>query len=93
MPRYQLVYGRPENFRVFFEHDSLWEVTKRREVSGDIILETTHSLTRVENGVLGEEIITTIHRQVVQGDMWLWDWEREDPSCYARRCQREGWRY
>jgi hypothetical protein len=25
-----------------------------------------------------------------QSDKWLWGWEKADPSCYARKCQREG---
>ena len=38
-------------------------------------------------------VCTTQYKEVVQDDFWLFDWEQKDPNCYARRCQREGWRY
>lgn len=26
--------------------------------------------------------------EIVQDDAWLFQWEREDPECYARRCMK-----
>ena len=35
--------------------------------------------------VSGDLVVNQKTKKVVQSDYWLWDWEKKDPSCYARK--------
>ena len=91
-PRYQLVFGRSRNFSVLFEEDDLKKVAEKRQLSGDLVVEVIREVTQPSEDSLWGGVVTKVHRQVVQSDCWLWDWELKDPHCYARRCQSQGWR-
>lgn len=33
----------------------------------------------------GELVVNVSTGNCVDSDCWLWDWEKEDPNCYARK--------
>lgn len=70
---YKLVFGRPDNFKVIHQSNSLEDLFDRRCVSGDLVVD--------------EDL------QIVKDPTWLMEWEKKDPECYARRCQRDGWKH
>lgn len=41
--------------------------------------------------VVSGDLILTPSGEVLQGETWLFDWEKRDPNCYARRMQANGW--
>lgn len=90
MKRYQLIYGRPANFQVLFESNSLLEVMRQRKVSGDIIFEVVESAPVVRKD---GTVVTTVERRLVDPDLWCWPWELNNPSCYIQKIRRRGWCY
>lgn len=43
------------------------------------------------NRVVSGDIVINPDMTVCQSDEWLWDWEKIEPLCYARRAQDHGW--
>lgn len=88
---YQLVFGRPESHVVLAESQNLDEVIAKRVVSGDLLVYVGTPLRSSRKSGQGAIETTTTIKSVCSFDLWLFDWEKSDPNCYARRCQREGW--
>lgn len=51
-------------------------VLTKRELSGDLLVHPIHG--------------DPDHFMVDQSDTWLFNWEKNDPECYARKMQRAG---
>lgn len=77
MPYYEIRYVRSygpltDYVRIKFGTHTPEIAAKSRELSGDLVVE-------IENGK---------PVRVCQEDFWLFDWEKKDSKCYARKMQR-----
>lgn len=91
--RYLLVFGRPENHVILHRADTLEEIRKRRQLSGDLVLEVCYRRI-TPAGLPGRRpswLEEKARLEVCQSWAWLFDWECEQPNCYARRVQQYGW--
>lgn len=86
---YQLVYGSPRNHVILARSETLFEIAAQRQVSGDLVLEVVHEHSIGEGGLVIDQTV----KRVVAGDLWWFDWERENPDCYVQKVAREGWRW
>lgn len=48
----------------------------------------TMEAAREARQVAGDLVFNPDHT-ISQSDEWLWDWEKANPNCYARRAQRQ----
>lgn len=59
--------------------------TPRDYVRGGTRMYSNLREARAARQVSGDLVIDTYTMRVVADESWLWEWERLDPSCYARR--------
>ena len=55
-----------------------------------VVIGTQNGLTSLESArearkVSGDLVVDLRTGLVVDNEDWLWDWEKNDPTCYARR--------
>lgn len=56
------------------------------------VLASSNSLSKLKEArCVSGDIVINSDMTVNQSDEWLWDWEKNDPRCYARICQEHGW--
>lgn len=82
MKKYLVVFGKTEGKTVFYkvlDHaDSIQEALEKRKISGDIVI--------FNDGKLIGEHYRVPKVNIPQTYMWLFEWEKRDKNCYARRC-------
>lgn len=78
MPEYyMLVYGQPPG------HKNQW---------GNYVVLAAGTLEKLtQYRKQSGDLIVDSQLNVVQDPSWLFDWEKNDPNCYAQRAIRNGW--
>jgi hypothetical protein len=72
--------------------EPVYQVVHGHPMRNYLVLFTGSYLDCLRRRTVSGDLILNSNGTVCQETGWLFPWEKTDPNCYARRCQRDGWK-